>query len=91
MHVEELVEEVGSHLLGLAVDGGRVAAIEIMINTPHISELILKGEVGEVKEAMEGSGAKGMVSFDAALYQLYKDGKITIDEALANADSKSNL
>ena len=80
-----------SQRLVKAVDGGRTAAIEIMINTPHIAELILKGEIGEVKEAMEGSGAKGMVSFDAALYQLYKNGKITMDEALTNADSKTNL
>ena len=80
-----------SQRLVKAVDGGRVAAIEIMMNTPHIGELILKGDVGEVKEAMEGSGAKGMVSFDSALYQLYKDGKISMDEALINADSKTNL
>jgi len=80
-----------SQRLVKSVDGGRVAAIEILLNTPHIAELILKGEVGEVKEAMETSGAKGMVAFDGALYQLYRDGKITIDEAMANADSKTNL
>lgn len=85
------LKSIISQRLVKSVDGGRVAAIEILINTPHIAELILKGEVGEVKEAMETSGAKGMVAFDGALYQLYKDGKITIDEALGNADSKTNL
>jgi len=85
------LKSIISQRLVKSIDGGRVAAIEILINTPHIAELILKGEVGEVKEAMETSGAKGMVAFDSALYQLYKDGKITIDEALGNADSKTNL
>ena len=85
------LKSIISQRLVQSIDGGRVAAIEILINTPHMAELILKGEVGEVKEAMETSGAKGMVAFDAALYQLYKDGKITMDEALANADSKTNL
>jgi twitching motility protein PilU len=85
------LKSIISQRLVQSIDGGRVAAIEILINTPHIAELILKGEVGEVKEAMETSGAKGMVAFDSALYQLYKDGKITMDEALANADSKTNL
>ena len=85
------LKSIISQRLVQSIDGGRVAAIEILINTPHIAELILKGEVGEVKEAMETSGAKGMVAFDGALYQLYKDGKITIDEALGNADSKTNL
>lgn len=80
-----------SQRLVKGVDGKRCAAIEVLINTPHIAELILKGEIGEVKEAMEASGAKGMVHFDGALYNLYKDGRITMEEALANADSKTNL
>ncbi len=73
------------------VYGKRCAASEIMINTPHIAELVLNGEVDEVREAMAESGAKGMQTFDVSLYNLYKEGRITLDEALNNADSRSNL
>jgi twitching motility protein PilU len=80
-----------SQRLVLGVDGKRCAAIEIMLNTPHIAELILKGEIHEVKEAMAESGAGGMQTFDTALFNLYKEGRITLEEALANADSRTNL
>ncbi len=73
------------------VNGKRCAAIEVLINTPHISELILKGEIDAIKEAMEASGTKGMQTFDSALHSLYKEGRITLEEALANADSRTNL
>jgi len=73
------------------VRGKRCAAIEIMINTPNIANLILKGKLNEVKDAMKGSGAKGMQAFDDALFSLYKDGKITLEEALKNADSRNDL
>ena len=73
------------------VRGKRCAAIEVMINTPHIANLIMKGQTGDIKEAMENSGAKGMKTFDAALYELYKEGRITLEEALNNADSRTNL
>ncbi len=80
-----------SQRLVLAVDGKRCAAIEILINTPHIAELILKGEIEQIKEAMEGSGQKGMQTFDMALHNLYKEGRIELEEALSNADSRTNL
>jgi twitching motility protein PilU len=73
------------------VDGKRVAAIEIMLNTPHISELIRKGDVSSIKEAIINSGEKGIQSFDNSLLGLYKVGRVSIDDALANADSRSNL
>ena len=85
------LKSVISQRLVMGVDGKRCAAIEIMVNTPHISELILRGKLDELKEAMSGSGAKGMQTFDAALYDLYVEGRITLDEALINADSKTNL
>jgi twitching motility protein PilU len=72
-------------------EGKRCAAVEIMINTPHIAELILKGEIDAVKEAMSGSGMKGMQTFDMALFKLYKEGRIDLEEALNNADSRNNL
>ena len=73
------------------IRGKRCAAGEIMICTPHISELILKGEIDEIKAAMAESGAKGMQTFDMSLYDLYKEGRVSLDEALNNADSRTNL
>jgi len=56
-----------------------------------VCDLILKGEIGEIKEVMAKSENIGMRTFDAALYHLYKDGRITLEEALRNADSPNNL
>ena len=72
-------------------DGRRVAAIETMLNTPHISELIRKGDVSSIKEAIRNSGEKGIQSFDTSLVDLYKSGRIGLEDALTNADSRSNL
>ena len=72
-------------------DGKRVAAIEVMINTPHISELVKKGDVMGIKEAITSSGERGIQSFDVALRDLYKSGRIDLEEALTNADSRANL
>jgi len=71
--------------------GKRVAAVELMLNTPHIKELILKGDISAVKEAMKDSGERGMQNFDDALLDLYKAGTITLEEAMTHADSRSNL
>ncbi|ALP52163.1 type IV pili twitching motility protein PilT [Candidatus Tenderia electrophaga] len=73
------------------VDGKRAAAIEVLLGTPMICDLILKGEIHTIKEVMEKSENIGMRTFDAALYHLYKDGRITLEEALRNADSPNNL
>ncbi|MBI2383134.1 MAG: PilT/PilU family type 4a pilus ATPase [Gammaproteobacteria bacterium] len=72
-------------------DGKRCAAVEVMINTPYISDLILNKRIDEVKEAMAQSSDKGMLTFDNSLYKLYKDGLIDLEETLANADSRTNL
>jgi len=72
-------------------DGKRCAAIEVLVNTPHISNLILKGDLNEIKEAMKTSGSKGMKTFDEALFELYKIQKISLEEALRNADSRNDL
>ena len=80
-----------SQRLVKGVDGFRVAAIEVMLNTPHIADLIQRGDITSIKEAMEASGARGMQTFDMALYNLYKDERIDLEEALNNADSRSNL
>jgi twitching motility protein PilU len=72
-------------------DGRRVAAVEVMLNTPHIAELVKKGDVVSIKEAIVQSGEKDIQSFDVALLKLYKEGRIELDDALANADSRTNL
>ena len=69
----------------------RVAAVEVMLNTPHIQDLIKKGDVIAVKEAMLSSNERGIQNYDSALLHLYKDGRIDIEEALSNADSRTNL
>ncbi len=73
------------------VDNKRCAAIEVLLGTKTISELILKGEFHNIKEIMEKSENLGMQTFDAALFKLYRAGKISLDQALANADSANNL
>jgi twitching motility protein PilU len=70
---------------------GRIAAMEIMLNTPLIADLIFKGEVGQIKEIMGKSTRLGMQTFDQALFNLYEDGTITYEEAMRNADSKNEL
>ncbi len=72
-------------------DGKRIPTCEIMLNTRHISELIERGEVQGIKDAMEQTLAPGSQTFEQDLFNLYSAGTITIDEALANADSPTNL
>lgn len=70
---------------------GRVAAMEILLNTPLIQDLIFKGEVGQIKEIMAKSTRLGMQTFDQALFTLYESACITYEEAMRNADSKNEL
>ena len=70
---------------------GRVAAMEILLNTPLIQDLIFKGKVGKIKEIMAKSTRLGMQTFDQSLYALYDEGTITYEEAMRNADSKNEL
>ncbi len=72
-------------------DGKRCAAIEILLGTPTVAGLIEKGEVATIKEVMEKSRAIGMQTFDQALLELYQAGRVTLEEALRNADSANNL
>lgn len=81
---------VSQRLIG-AIDGKRRAAVEIMLNTRHIAELIEQGEITQIKEAIEKSLSPGSQTFEQALMQLIKDDIVTQDEALAHADSASNL
>ena len=91
MDIAHYLRAILSQRLVRARNGKRVAAVELMLNTPHIKDLILKGDISSVKEAHKESGEAGMQNFDDALLQLYKDGTITLEEAMSHADSRSNL
>lgn len=82
---------ISQRLIPLKVKKGRVAAIEILLNTPLISDLIFKGDVHEIKEIMKKSGELGMQTFDKALFDLYEADLITYEDALRNADSVNEL
>ena len=72
-------------------EGKRVAAVEILLGTPRVCDLIKQGNVLELKEVMEKGEQQGMKAFDYALYDLFRGGLISYEEALKNADSKNNL
>lgn len=72
-------------------DGKRTPTAEVMLNTRHVAELIEKGEIQAIKDAMEQTLAPGSQTFEQDLFRLYKQGTITLDEALANSDSPTNL
>ena len=82
---------VSQRLVKSAAGGQRQAAVEVMLNTRYIADLIEKGEIGQIKEAMDKSLSPGSQSFETALLKLVKDGLVTQEEALANADSATNL
>jgi len=73
------------------LDGKRVAALEVMMDTPRIKDLIKKGEIDTIKEAMEQGVQEGCQTFDYVLFNLYREGKISLDQAIMNADSANNL
>ena len=74
-----------------SVDGERIPAVEVMLISPCIQELIIKGHIGEIKEAMKESPNDCTVTFDQALLESYNEWKITQEEAFLNADSKNDL
>jgi twitching motility protein PilU len=85
------LQAIISQRLIRAKSGTRMAAVEVLLNTRHISELIEKGEINEIKEALEKSMSPGSQTFEQALFKLFMDGKITQEEAMANADSATNM
>ena len=82
---------ISQRLIPNIKEGGSVPAIEIMLNSPLISDLIMKGEVNEIREAMEKSTDEGMMTFDQSLFLLYERGMISYEDALRSADSVNNL
>jgi twitching motility protein PilU len=82
---------VSQRLLPREQGKGRIAAVEIMLNTPLVGDMIFKGEVGELKELMKRSRELGMQTFDQALFELYEGRHVTYEDALRNADSVNDL
>ncbi len=91
LDLSQYLRAILAQRLVMGKDGRRCAAVEVMLNTPHISELIKKGDVVAIKEAIIASHERGVQSFDVALHNLYKEQRIELEEALANADSRANL
>ncbi|HRE14557.1 MAG TPA: PilT/PilU family type 4a pilus ATPase [Usitatibacteraceae bacterium] len=85
------LKAIVSQRLVRTVDGGRTPAVEVLLGTRNIQELIEKGEVSEIKEAMEKSMSPGSQTFEQDLFRLVRTGKVSTEEALANADSATNL
>jgi len=79
-----------SQRLVIGIDGKRLPAVEILLNTPYVADLIQRGEIDTVREAMQSTDNR-MQTFDQALFDLYNEGRISKDEALANAESRNNL
>jgi len=91
LDLSQYLRAILAQRLVMGKDGKRVAAVEVMLNTPHISELIKKGDVVSVKEAIVKSAERGIQSFDDALHELHKQNRVELEEALNNADSRTNL
>jgi len=85
------LQSIVSQRLVRTKTGSRIAAVEVLLNTRHISELIEKGEINEIKDALERSMSPGSQTFEQALFKLFIEGKITQEEAMANADSATNM
>lgn len=87
LHLQAII----SQRLIPSVEGTRVPAVELLLRTPYIADLIQKGEIHGLKDAMKEGFQHGMQTFDQALFKLYQEGKIGEQEALENADSRNDL
>lgn len=85
------IQAIVSQRLVPTIDNKRVAAVEVLLGTKMIQDLIYKGDIDSIKEIMSKSENLGMQTFDAALFKLYQAGRISLEEALKNADSANNL
>ncbi len=95
---KQVLNDVALNLRGIVsqrliptVDGKRAAAIEILLGTPMVQDLVRKGETGSIKEIMEKNETQGMQTFDQSLLKLWRAGRISPEEAILNADSKNNV
>jgi twitching motility protein PilU len=91
LDLSQYLRAIMAQRLVMGADNRRLAALEVMLNTPHIQTLVKKGDVVAIKEAISASGERGIQSFDLALYNLYRAGRVALEEVLTNADSRANL
>ncbi len=91
MNLSLNLRAIVSQRLVIGKDGRRLPAVEVLLNNPFIRDLIRRGNIHELKEAMDRSLSEGMQTFDQSLYQLFKEGKIELEEALKKADSRDGL
>ena len=91
MDLSHYLNAIVAQRLVIGRDRRRVPAVEVLVNTPHVADQTMKGDITGVKEALQESLEEGMQSFDSSLYRLYKDGKIDLETALADADSATDL
>ncbi len=91
LDLSQYLRAILAQRLVMGVDRKRVAAIEVMTNTPHIAELVRRGDVVGIKESIRQGSGKEVYSFDDALLALYRDERISLEEALLHADSRTNL
>jgi len=91
MDLAHYLRAVIAQRLVIGRNGRRLPAVEVLLNTPHVADLTMKGDVSSIKEALQESNEEGMQSFDASLYHLYKEGLIDLEVALSNADSSTDL
>jgi twitching motility protein PilU len=91
LDLAQYLRAIVAQRLVVGKDSRRLAAVEVMLNTPHIAELVKKGDVVGIKESIRASSERGVQSFDVALYELVAQGRVELAEALANADSRTNL
>jgi len=91
LDLSQYLRAVVAQRLVMGVDNKRVAAIEVMMNTPHIAELVKRGDVMSIKESIMQSAETEVRSFDSSLHKLFKQGRISLEEALTYADSRTNL
>ncbi len=91
MDLSQYLKAIVSQRLVIGRNGRRVAAVEVLLVTPYVSDLIKKGDITSVKEALAEGREPGMQNFDSALYELYASKRISLEEALSNADSRANL
>jgi twitching motility protein PilU len=91
LDMSQYLRAVLAQRLVMGASGRRVAAVEVMLNTAHISDLIRKADIFAIKEAIHGSTDRGIQSFDQSLLTLYRAGRVSLEEALSCADSRTNL
>ncbi len=91
MDMSHYLSAIIAQRLIIGTDNKRVAAVEVLLNTPHIAELITQGDIGGIKQAIRETSQGDMQSFDSSLYKLFKEGRIDLERALAYADSSVDL